>query len=140
MSEPPRQVRALERKYREDLRRLSQYWPAETVTLEEASRGRLEIRLHGGLRHRFSRDEVERLLGEVPEFLWRSLRLPLLLRYEIAGTVAYYRVLGDRWQRRLAEIMLRGEYSYEGLERMRVSEFQLVLKKYRSLVFVGLSV
>ena len=140
MRPPGRRSRALEKRYREEIRRLSQYWPAESVTLEEASRGRLRIRLQNGLTHDFSREEVERLLGLVPEFLWESMRIPLLLRYEVVGSVAYYRVLGDRWQRRLAEIMLRGSYSYDGLDRLRVSDFQRVLRRYRSLLFVGLSV
>ena len=80
------------------------------------------------------------LLKDTPPFLWPYLRLPLLLRYETVGTVSYYKVLGSRWQRRLAEIMLRGSYSYEGLEKLKISEFREILKKYKSLVFVGLSV
>ncbi len=140
MGLPRRKVGALEKRYKEELRRLSQYWPAESITLEEAGRGRLRIRLQNGLTHAFSQEEVDRLLSLVPEFLWGSVRIPLLLRYEVIGSASRYRVLGGRWQMRLAEIMVRGSYSYEGLEELRVSEFQQVLRRYKSLVFVGLHV
>ncbi|MCE4625602.1 MAG: DUF61 family protein [Desulfurococcales archaeon] len=130
----------VEKRYKDEIRKLSLYWPAETVTLEEANEGKLTIRLQGGGTHSFSKDEVEKLLKDIPPFLWPYLRLPLLLRYETVGTVSYYRVLGSRWQRRLAEIMLRGSYTYEGLEKLKVSEFREILKRYKSLVFVGLSV
>ena len=133
-------ARAFERKYRDELRRLSLYWPAESVSLEEALAGRLEIRLHSGALHRLSREEVERLAGLAPSFIHSKLMLPLLLRYQLIGTVSYYIVLGDRWQRRLAELMLRGRYSYEGLERLRVGEFQRIIARYPSLVFVSLSI
>ena len=132
--------RIMEKKYRDEIRKLSLYWPAETVTLEEASKGKLKIRLQGGSTHSFSREEVEDLLRVTPSFLWPYLQIPLLLRYETIGTVSYYRVLGGRWQRRLAEIMLRGSYSYEGVDRLKISEFRSILRKYKSLVFVGLSV
>ncbi len=76
----------------------------------------------------------------VPEYLWSTLRIPLLLRYENIAGVSRYRVLGGRWQKRLAEIMLKGSYSYEGIEFYRVSEFQHVIKRFKSLVFVSLGI
>ena len=139
---PPegRAARALASRYREELRRLSLYWPAESVTLEQALAGRSRVRLHGGQEHQFSRDELERLASQVPPYLRGLVRLPLLLRYEAIGSTRRYRVLGGPWQRRLAEIMLRGTYTYTGLETLRVSEFQRIAARYGSLVFVGLTI
>ena len=133
-------TRAFERKYRDELRRLSLYWPSESVSLEEALAGRLEIRLHSGALYRFSREEVEKLAELAPSYIHSKLMLPLLLRYQLVGAVSFYIVLGDRWQRRLAELMLHGRYSYEGLDRLRVSEFQRIIARYPSLVFVSLSI
>lgn len=130
--------RIVERKYREDLRRLTAYWPAEQITLSELGMGRLSIRLVGGLTHMFSEREASLLLSTVPRYMWGLYRVPLLLRYEKIGSIARYVVLGGRWQARLAEVMLRGDYSYRGRPELTVSEFTRIAGKYRSLVFVSL--
>ena len=132
--------RLVERKYRNDIQRLSRYWPKEQVSLEEAYSGRSYIYLQNGEIHDFSHDEISLLASSIPRFLWRLVSLPLLLRYEVVGTERYYRVLGNTWQKRLAEIMLTGDYSYSGKEKLTISEFSTILRKYRSLIFVNLSI
>ncbi len=132
--------RLVERKYRNDIQRLSRYWPKELVSLEEAYSGRSYIYLQNGETHDFSRDEISLLASSIPRFLWRLVSLPLLLRYEVIGTERHYRVLGNIWQKRLAEIMLIGDYSYSGKEKLTISEFSTILRKYRSLIFVNLSI
>ncbi len=132
--------RLVERKYRNDIQRLSRCWPKEQVSLEEAYSGRNYIYLQNGEIHDFSQDEINLLASSIPRFLWRLVSLPLLLRYEVVDTERYYRVLGNTWQKRLAEIMLTGDYSYSGKEKLTISEFSTILRKYRSLIFVNLSI
>jgi len=131
--------RSVERKYRDDLRRLSHYWPAEEVTIEELSRGRRWVRLHSGDRHLFADDEVDRLLERVPFYFHRLMSVPITLRYVRDSTGGRYVVLGGPWQRRLVEILLRGDYSYDGVGELRVSEFMKLNREYRSLIFVSVS-
>jgi uncharacterized protein (UPF0216 family) len=130
--------KAIREKYREELRKLRAYWPEESVSLEEVANGRLLIRFHGGGTHSFNPDEVSTLLKITPVYLRAHIHLPLLLRYEKHGNVAYYYVLGGSWQRRLAEIMLRGSYTYTGIGMLKVSEFQEIARKYPSLIFVSI--
>jgi len=131
--------RSIERKYRDDLRRLSAYWPAEEVPLEELARGRRWVRLHSGDRHVFSDEEVERLLARVPFYFHSLMTVPIRLRYERDSSGGRYHVLGGPWQRRLVELLVRGDYSFEGLGSIRVSEFMRLSREYRSLVFVSVS-
>jgi len=132
--------RAVEKRYQEDLRRLRAYWPAEQVSLADLARGRRSVRLHSGDTHAFSDDEVERLLARVPVYFHENMTVPLLLRYSRRGGQARYLVIGGPWQRRLAEILLRGTYSFEGVAELRVSEFMELARRYKSLIFVGLTV
>ncbi|MCE4601355.1 MAG: DUF61 family protein [Desulfurococcales archaeon] len=129
----------VERKYREELRRLSSYWPAEYLTLRELRDGKRLVKLQTGETHALAEDEVERLLEAVPFYFHDLVRIPITLRYEKVGGVARYRVLGDRWQRRLVEILLTGNYSYRGLEELSVEEFIRLLRMYKSLVFVSVT-
>lgn len=132
--------RIIRQKYLDSARRLRSSLPAEAVSLYEASRGRLRVRLYSGEVHEMDRGEVERLLSEVPPYFWKLVKVPVVLRYEKpGGGPARYVVLGGSWQRRLVEIMLRGDYSEAGVESLSVSEFQRIVSKYPSLVFVSIS-
>lgn len=130
----------VERKYYEDSRRLSLYWPAEHVSLWEVSGGRLSIRLHSGDLHEFDEGEAREMLAIVPKYLWRLVKVPLMLRYvrEESG-VARYHVMGDVWQRRLVELLLRSRLSSEGVESLDLREFRGLVSKYRSMIFVSIS-
>ena len=128
------------RKYAEEVRRLQAYWPAELVTLEELG-SRRQVRLLDGSYHELDEADVVRLLSAVPRYFWPFMRVPLLLSYVKTETgLTRYVVVGDRWQRRLAEIMATGDYSAEGLAELNPEQFFRVLKNYRSLVFVSLSI
>lgn len=129
----------VESKYREELRKLSSYWPAEYLTLKQLSEGKRRIRLQTGGEHVFPDDEVSRLLSTIPPYFHELMKVPVTLRYERVGGVARYKVLGDHWQRRLVELMLSGKYSYHGREELSVEEFIKLLKRYKSLVFVSVT-
>ncbi len=132
--------RIIERKYRSDIRRLASYWPVEQITLMQAHDGKISIRLQNGEIHDFSPEEINILLEQVPRFLWKLFSIPIMLRYENIGGERFYRVLGDIWQRRLVEIMLTGNYTYKGKETLTISEFSIIIRRFKSLIFVSLSI
>ncbi|MCE4604334.1 MAG: DUF61 family protein [Aeropyrum sp.] len=132
--------RLVESKYREAASRLSQNLPAEHVSLYEASRGRLGVRLHSGDEHVMEPSEVESLLEITPPYFWKLAKIPIVLRYEKrASGSARYVVQGDSWTRRLVELMVRGEYGPEGVRELSVSEFKKLIARYKTLFFVTLS-
>ena len=132
--------KAVERKYVEDSRKLSLYWPAETITIYDLSLGRKSIRLHSGDLHEFDEGEVGRLLEITPKYYWKLMRIPLMLRYykEEDGTVKLS-VEGGVWQARLAELLLTGEVSSEGLKNLSLNQFSKLVSRYKTLVFVTLA-
>lgn len=132
--------KAVERKYVEDSRKLSLYWPAETITIYDLSLGRKFIRLHSGDLHEFDEGEVGRLLEITPKYYWKLMRIPLMLRYykEEDGTVKLS-VEGGVWQARLAELLLTGEVSSEGLKNLSLDQFSKLVSRYKTLVFVTLA-
>ena len=131
--------RYVEKKYKEELRRLSSYWPAEYISLADARRGVRTIRLQTGETHTFEENEINLLLNTIPSYFHNLMKLPVTFRYTRMGGVARYRVLGDQWQRRLVEIILTGQYTYQGREELTVEEFIKLLRKYKSLVFVSVT-
>ena len=133
---PGKGSKIIEEKYKDSVRRLSAYWPQEFPTLTQLEEGKKSIRLASGATHEFDPGEVERLLELVPSYFKDFMKVPVLFRYEKIGGRARYRVLGDYWQRRLVELMLTGDYSYEGVEELSVDEFIALLSRYKSLVFV----
>ncbi len=138
---PDRETRRIvEKKYREDLRRLHSQWPREQVSLEEAHAGKTVVPLIGGGLHKFDPRELEDLFSLVPPYLWHLVKIPVLLRYERIGNKRYYRVLGGVWQKRLVELMLDGDYSYEGIELLTITRFKALLTRYKSILFVTLGV
>ncbi|GBF09488.1 hypothetical protein apy_12130 [Aeropyrum pernix] len=130
----------IETRYRETAKRLAQNIPRETVTLYEASRGRLTITLHSGEAHTLDKEEVEKILEAAPPYFWKLARIPIVLRYEKTPSgVARYVVQGDSWQRRLVEVIVRGDYTPQGLHELTVSQFQRIAARYRSIFFVTIS-
>ncbi|MGC9209938.1 MAG: DUF61 family protein [Acidilobus sp.] len=127
-------------RWRDEVRRLQARWPAEQVSLDELP-SRASVRLLDGTVHEMDPDEVRRLLSIVPPYFRPFMKVPLLVGYvKHEDGTARYVVMGDRWQRRLAELMVRGDYSADGLSELSVDDFVRVLKEFRSLVFVSLSV
>jgi len=132
--------RVIERKYVEDSRKLSLYWPAETITIYDLYAGRRSIKLHSGDIHELDEAEVKRLLEAIPRYYWKLMRVPLMLRYhkEEDGTVKFI-VEGGVWQARLVELLLAGRVSSEGLPHLSLSEFSRLIHYYKSLVFVTIT-
>jgi len=124
--------------YREEVRKLQASWPTRQLSLREL-KGTPFIELTDGTLHEFNQEEVDRLLSQVPEYFWDFMAIPLLLYYmRTESGFAKYTVVGNRWQMRLAEIMLRGDYSANGVSELGIDEFLEIIRKYRSLVFVSL--
>jgi len=131
----------VERKYLEDSRRFSLYWPSETLTIHELSSGRRFVRLHSGDLHEFDESEIGELLEAIPKYYWKLMRVPLMLRYhrEEDGSVKLI-VEGDVWQARLVELLLTGNISSDGLQSLSINQFSKLVSKFKSLVFVTLGI
>ena len=137
---PRRQARIIERRYLESARRLSTMIPGEQLSLQQLAAGARRVRLLNGEVHEISDDEASRLLEAVPQYFWRHMRVPIMLRYVKSGDGgSRYEVQGDVWQRRLVEIMLTGSYSVSGLSEISVSDFKKIVARYPSIVFVSLT-
>lgn len=133
-------AKIVRQEYLRSARMLQASLPAETVSLYDASKGRLAVKLHSGELHIMDEGEVKRLLEIVPPYFWKLVKIPLLLRYERpGGGPPQYTVMGDSWQRRLVELMLRGDYSESGIAALTVSDFKKIASKYPSLIFVSIS-
>jgi len=129
--------RRIEERFKNDIKRLSLLWPSEHLYIDEVANGRTSVRLHSGDWHEFDPDDVTRLLSRVPRYFWKIMKVPIVLRYEKHEN-GYTRCLveGDVWQRRLVELLVKGEVSSEGLEEVSIHQFRLLLGSYGSLVFV----
>ncbi len=138
MKEKLREV--VERKYVEDSRKLSLYWPAETITIYDLYMGKRSVMLHSGDIHEFEESEVEELLKIIPKYYWKLMRVPLMLRYnkDEDGNVKLI-VEGSVWQARLVELLLTGEVSSAGIQSVTLSQFSKLISKFKSLVFVTLT-
>lgn len=135
-----RAARIVEKRYLESARRMSSLWPAEQVTILELAKGARIIRLHSGDVHEISEEEALRLVDNVPRYFWGLVKVPILLKYvKSSDGFSYYEVQGDVWQRRLVEILLSGDLSAAGKDRLSVSEFKRLVSRYPSLVFVSVS-
>ncbi len=127
-------------RWKDDISKLRNRWPAEQLTLDELI-NRTYVKLTDGTVHDMDPYEVRRLISIVPPYFRPFMRVPLLVSYvrNQDGTSRYL-VMGDRWQRRLAELMVREEYSADGIGELSVDEFVYLLKGFRSLVFVSLGI
>jgi len=124
-------------KYRSDRIRLASLLPENQVTLEDLYKGVSNVRLKSGEIHVFDGVEVERLLSEVPQYFWRLMRVPLILKYvKYRDGSRKYIVVGDVWQRRLCEILVRGDYSSTGMAEIEVEDFIRLLARYKTIIFV----
>ncbi len=133
-------AKIVRQEYLRSTRMLQASLPAESVSLYEASKGRLTVKLHSGEVHVMDEGEVRKLLEVVPPYFWKLVKIPVLLRYEKpGGGPSQYTVMGDSWQRRLVEIMLIGDFSESGLDALTVSDFKKIASKYPSLIFVSIS-
>ncbi len=132
---------AIVARYYYEISRMKFTMAAESVTLKELlSREPPTILLHDGTLHEVDRDQLARLAGIIPRYLWDLVKLPIIIRltrYEDGTRV--YAVAGDAWQRRAVELIVRGKMSPDGLERLEPEEFRRLLRVAGSLVFTSLT-
>ncbi|MEM4507902.1 MAG: DUF61 family protein [Acidilobaceae archaeon] len=129
----------LDKKYEEILKRIAKLWPAESVTLKEVSKGRRFLRLQSGDVHEFEEKEIRNVLSKVPPYVWDLVKLPIILRYKRFEDGTYeIKVEGDVWQKRLVELLLKGQMTSKGMEKLDYESFRALLSEYRTLIFIGL--
>lgn len=135
------EIRGIVRTYRYIIERISGQQPLRRKSLRELlSEEQPSVELQDGSRHFFHRDELRAFSEIVPEHLWGSLRLPLVVG-KVSGTPVY-RVVGcDETQRTLLETLARsGVLEREGVSPedcvLRYSGVRGLLRRFSSLIIL----
>jgi hypothetical protein len=133
-------IKNIQKKIMENINESQKLWPKEEISLNEVFNGKASVLLADNEYHEFDNEEIKEILQLVPQYFWKFIKLPLLFRYnkDTEGR-SWYNVLGDIWQKRFVEILLTGQYSFDGIEELDVEMFLKILKKYRSLIFVSIA-
>jgi uncharacterized protein (UPF0216 family) len=141
MSRTTSSRKILVEKLKKDIGNLRAYWPKDFITLADIIKeSNAHITLVSGELHEVDKDQLRKLLDKIPEYLWDLIKVPFTFRYEKdKDGRSWYRVVGDRWQRRALEILLYGKISSEGLEKLNVEEFRKLVTEYNSLIFVSMA-
>ncbi len=130
-------IKNVKKKYMDSMKTLRLYWPKGYITIEDLSKGVMSIQLHSGEDHFFDEEEVRRLLSLVPSYFWKFMKIPIMLRYSRDNDGrAYYMVVGDVWQKRLVELLLSGDYGFNGISELTTEDFISMLRNFKSLIFV----
>ena len=133
-------IKTLQKKILDKINETQKLWPKESVNLIEISDGKTSVLLANNEYHEFDKEEIKTVLDTVPQYFWKFIKLPILLRYnKDSEGRSWYDVLGDVWQKRLVEILITGQYSYDGIQELDVEMFLKILKKFKSLIFVSVS-
>ncbi len=133
--------RAIIRKVYGDKAAFERSMPAEYRRLNELIEDPQPcVRLRSGSSYCFRADELKKLLINTPWFLHSFIKLPWVFNYRRLGYVAVYRLVGpDRWAARTLNLLLEGDLGGEKWE-VRPGEFYRLLRDYKSLIIVVLSV
>ncbi|MEB3860888.1 MAG: DUF61 family protein [Desulfurococcales archaeon] len=127
-------------KYRRDAARLSALLPQSRLTIEDLNRGERRIQLYSGDEHIIDDEEARKIISLVPPYFWRLMSVPIILKYiKYSDGTRKYLVMGDIWQKRLVEILVTGDYTSQGLEELEVEDFTRLLSKYKTIIFVTIT-
>jgi uncharacterized protein (UPF0216 family) len=135
-----KQVKTIEKKFLDEIKNLRSLWPKEQISLEELNKGKKSILLFSDDYHIFDENETNNIIQLIPPYFWKFMKVPILLKYnrDDEGR-SWYNVMGDTWQKRFVEILLRGNYTIYGIEEINPEEFIKLIKKYKSLIFVSIN-
>ena len=113
---------------------LLNYFPSERVTLGEVLRGKNRLKLSDGSDFEISIKEAEEAARKVPVYLWELVKLPVvILKLPYPGA---YTVEDHKWNRELLKYLL----NKEDASYISVGEVEKLIRDYKSLVFISLSV
>ncbi|WP_048816669.1 DUF61 family protein [Caldisphaera lagunensis] len=138
MESNDKSIKSLQKKILDKINETQKLWPKETLNLIEVYNGKTSVLLESNEYHEFDKEEIKTVLEIVPQYFWKFIKLPILLRYnKDSEGRSWYNVLGDTWQKRFVEILITGQYSFDGIEELDVEMFLKILKKFKSLIFVS---
>ena len=142
MTKDKRHVDYLINKYRRDLSRLTTNLPATLYTLTEllAMDEPVEIPLKDGGNHSIDPGDLQRLADDLPWYMHKLVRLPFILVYTSVGDGRVYKVQGGAWEKRAIEQLLHGTFTVEGVSEVEPADVRRLLRRYKTLVFVSLSI
>lgn len=123
----------------EEIKKLIGSFPSEKITLEEAVRGKLEIKSRDGSVLRFRREDVEELKKAVPRHLWKTVKLPIIVIKNPDYGPSHYEIYCSTREREIiADILELSNYVVGEKLIVTLDVVEALLKKFKSLVYIGL--
>ncbi|MEM0304048.1 MAG: DUF61 family protein [Saccharolobus sp.] len=107
--------------------------PSQYVTIKDAIEGNTRIKLNNGFYHEFNKDELIDLSTKIPLYLWSLVKIPFIFIKSIE--VGEFFINGEEWNKRALSILLGREVS----SVISTVDVEILLKQYRSLIFIFLS-
>jgi uncharacterized protein (UPF0216 family) len=109
------------------------YYPQEFVTLKQALDGNNYVKVNGGFKHYFKKEELEKLSKNLPLYLWDLVKIPFVIVKTL--NPGEYVLNGSEWENKAISVLLKKDIkSY-----MTIGEVEKIIKEYKSLVFITLS-
>jgi uncharacterized protein (UPF0216 family) len=137
---PPGGSNFIIKKYQRDIVTFNTSLPAKRRSLKEILETRdYFIRLKNGTRHRLDPIEIDDLSNKIPWYLYPKTMLPIIIEYVDQGGKKVFKVSGDKWDRRIVEVLLKGEFSVDGVNVLEYSEVSRLLSLYKSLLTIIIS-
>jgi uncharacterized protein (UPF0216 family) len=137
---PPGGSNFIIRKYQKDVISLFNTTPKERKSLKHIIEEHdYIVHLKDGSIHRLDRDEITQAAERIPWYLHPRALIPIIIEYTTIGDKRVFRVTGDKWDRRIVEVLLRGEFGVDGKSILEYREVAKLISLYKSLFTIILS-
>jgi len=137
---PPGGSNFIIRKYQKDIVSLFNSTPRDRKSLKHIlEKQDYTIELKDGTIHKLDKNEVSLAAQKIPWYLHPRTRVPIVIEYVSVGDRRIFRVLGDKWDRRIVEVLLKGEFGLDGKRVLEYIEVARLISLYKSLFTIILS-
>ena len=137
---PPGGSNFVVRKYQRDIVSLFNAIPRERKSLKHVIDAQdYAVELRDGTIHRLDKNEVMLAAQKIPWYLHPRTRIPIIIEYSSMGDKRVFRVTGDKWDRRIVEVLLEGEFGLDGKRVLEYNEVARLISLYKSLFAIILS-
>ncbi len=137
---PPGGSNFIIRKYQKDIVSLFNSTPRYRKSLKHIlEKQDYTIELKDGTIHKLDKNEVSLAAQKIPWYLHLRTRIPIVIEYLSVGDRRIFRVSGDKWDRRIVEVLLKGEFGLDGKRVLEYNEVARLISLYKSLFTIILS-
>ncbi|MCE4614135.1 MAG: DUF61 family protein [Desulfurococcales archaeon] len=137
---PPGGSNFIIRKYQRDIVSLFNTTPRKRKSLKHILEEQdYTIELKDGTIHKLDKNEVIYAAENIPWYLHPRTLIPIVIEYAAVGDKRVFRVMGDKWDRRIVEVLLKGEFGVEGERILEYNEVAKLISLYKSLFTIILS-